>query len=178
MTPRGEGQSDLWTLTLLLRLWTYQKNTSCLPSFECAIPPTTSIRSCCGIKSYSNGSFNSLVLHFRICKLVMTEARWWLKETRVYWRGFPRRDFDLPGVRSRDELLSHSSPCMISIVFDIRHFVLSVQAETLIYQSTYLVSMEKEKHKKKKSKRYLYLHKMYTCWLCNYFVEEMFHPTV
>lgn len=38
---------------------------------------------------------------------------------------------------------------MISIVFDIRHFVLSVQAETLIYQSTDLVSMEKEKHKKK-----------------------------
>lgn len=35
---------------------------------------------------------------------------------------------------------------MISIVFDIRHFVLSVQAETQIYQSTDLVSMEKEKH--------------------------------
>lgn len=41
---------------------------------------------------------------------------------------------------------------MISIVFDIRHFVLSVQAETTIYQSRDLMSTEKEEEEEHKKK--------------------------
>lgn len=48
---------------------------------------------------------------------------------------------------------------MISIIFDIRHFVLPVQAETPILSVYRFSEYGKEKHKKK-SERYLYLNKM------------------